>query len=247
MKVLGVDTSGYANAIGVIDGERILADFAFEARTDSLEKIVANIDFALEKANLTLDDIQGFGVGLGPGSWTGIRVGVTVSKILAYSTGKPVCGVPTLEVLAYNARNILAPICPVINAGTKNMVYAAFYRAKSGTVTKIGEYYVGDIQKLLEMVKEPTVFIGSGAQAYSNLMGQTLGSLNIDIEAIEDVPKGSVVALLAAARFERGQSDNVLSLEPLYLKESTARAFLSKYSINAPEGVRTRSDVSSRY
>ena len=91
MIVLGIDTSGYANAVGVADGERILADSIFPARTDSLEKIISNIDSVLKEANLCLEDVQGFGVGLGPGSWTGIKVGVTVAKILAYSAGKLVC------------------------------------------------------------------------------------------------------------------------------------------------------------
>jgi len=233
MKVLGIDTSGYANAVGVTDDSQILADFTFEAKTDSLEKIVSNIDFALKKANLQLEDIQGFGVGLGPGSWTGIRVGVTVAKILAYSTNKPVAGVPTLEVLAYNARNTPAQICPIIYAGTKDTVYSAFYRTKNDTVTRVGEYYVGDLKGLSERVKEPTVFIGAEAKAYSQLIGQALGSSGIDIEAIEDVPKGATVALLAAIRLKRGDSDDALSLEPLYLKESTARAFQSKYSRSA--------------
>jgi len=232
MKVLGIDTSGYANAIGVIDNDQILADFTFAARTDSLEKIISNIDFVLKKSNLLLEDVQGFGVGLGPGSWTGIRVGVTVAKILAYSTNKPVSGVPTLEVLAYNARNIPALICPIINA-VRDTVYAAFYRMKKGSLIKVSEHYVGDLQGLSEMVKEPTVFVGTGAQAYSQLIGQALGSSGIDIEAIEDVPKGSTVALLAANHLKRGKSDNVLSLEPLYLKESTARAFLDRYSRSA--------------
>jgi len=232
MRVLGIDTSGYANAIGVVDGGRILADFTFEARTDSLEKIVSNVDFALKSAGLTLEDVHGFGVGLGPGSWTGIRVGVTVAKILAYSTNKPVAGVPTLEVLAYNAGNIPALICPIINA-VRDTVYAAFYRMKNGNLIKASEYYVGDLQGLSEMVKEPTVFIGTGAQAYSQLISQALGSSGIGIEAIEDAPKGSTVALLAANRLKRGKSDDVLSLEPLYLKESTARAFLDRYSRSA--------------
>lgn len=229
MKVLGIDTSGYANSIGVIDDGRILADFTFSARADSLEKIVSNIDFALKKANLLLEDIQGFGVGLGPGSWTGIRVGVTVAKILAYSTKKPVCGVPTLEVLAYNARDIPALICPIINA-VRDTVYAAFYRMKNGTISRISDYYVGDLPGLSELVKEPTVFIGTGAQAYRQVIGQALDSPGIGIEAIEDVPKGSTVALLTATRLKSGESDDALSLEPLYLKESTARAFLGRYS-----------------
>jgi len=227
MKVLGIDTSGYTNAVGVTDGERILADFTFEARTDSLEKIVSNIDFALRKADLQLEDIQGFGVGLGPGSWTGIRVGVTVAKILAYSTNKPVCGVPTLEVLAYGARNTPAQICPIIYAGTKDTVYSAFYRTKNDIVNRIGEYYVGDLKGLSERVKEPIVFIGAEAKAYCQLIGQIVG---ISIDAIEDVPKGATVALLAATRLKRGESDDALALEPLYLKESTARAFMGRYS-----------------
>ena len=233
MKVLGIDTSGYTNAVGVTDGKQVLADFTFEAKKDSLEKIVANIDFVLKEANLTLEDIQGFGVGLGPGSWTGIRVGVTVGKILAFSANKPVSGVPTLEVLAYNARNIPGVICPIINAGAGDTVYAAFYRTRDGTVSRIGEYYVGDIQGLSEIIKEPTVFVGAESQSYCHLISQALNSPNIALEAVEGVPRGATVALLAAIRLERGENDNVLSLAPLYLKESTAKAFVNRYSRSA--------------
>lgn len=233
MKVLGIDTSGYANAVGVADGGRVLTDFVFEARNDSLEKIVANIDSALKEAGLTLEDIEGFGVGLGPGSWTGIRVGVTVGKILAFSTGRPVAGIPTLEVLAYSARNRPGLICPVINAGTGDTVYAAFYRAENGTVMRAGEYYVGDISGLAGMVKEPVVIISSEAQTYRRLVGQALGS-SANIEAMEEAPRGSAVALLAAARLEHGEKDDVLSLAPLYLKESTARAMVNRYSRSVP-------------
>jgi tRNA threonylcarbamoyladenosine biosynthesis protein TsaB len=229
MIVLGIDTSGYANAVGIIDGNQVLADFTFEARNDSLEKILANIDSTLKEAELSLEDVQGFGVGLGPGSWTGIRVGVTVAKIIAYSANKLVAGVPTLEVLAYQARNMPDLICPIINAGAGDTVYAAVYHTKAGIVSREGEYYVGDIHGLTKMVKEPTVFVGAEAQAYSQLVGQVLGSLD-SIGVIEDVPRGSTVALLAAARFERGKNDDVLSLAPLYLKESAAKALENRYS-----------------
>ena len=101
MIVLGLDTSGYANAIGIADGEKVLADVQYEARNDSLEKIVLNIDEALGGASLTLEEVAGIGVGMGPGSWTGIRVGVTVAKMLAMATGKPVAGITTFETLAH--------------------------------------------------------------------------------------------------------------------------------------------------
>ncbi len=232
MKILGIDTSSYANAVGITDGEQVLADYTFEARNDSLEKIVANIDFVLKKANLGLENIDGFGVGLGPGSWTGIRVGVTVGKILAFSTSKLVYGVPTLEVLAYPARNMTRLICPIIYSGAGDTVYAAFYRHENGTANKVGEYYVGDIQGLAEIIREPVVFVGARAKSYCQSIGQALNSSDSTLEAIEDVPRGATTALLAATRFERGESDDVLSLAPLYLKEAAARAFVNKYARN---------------
>jgi len=229
MKILGLDTSGYANAIGVIDSDRILADNTFEARSDSLEKIVANIDSTLKEAGLTLENIEGFGVGLGPGSWTGIRVGVTVAKILAYSTGKPVAGIPTLEVLAYSVKKAKELVCPVIDVGAGDTVYAAFYRQKDGKLSRTGEYYVGDIPGLAGMVKEPVVVVGPGARDYRRLIRKVVNS-SVKVEAMEETPRGSAVALLAKAHLERGGNDDVLSLAPLYLKESTARAFRNKYA-----------------
>ncbi|MFC1908423.1 tRNA (adenosine(37)-N6)-threonylcarbamoyltransferase complex dimerization subunit type 1 TsaB [Chloroflexota bacterium] len=229
MKILSIDTSGYANAVAVIDGDQVLADVIFEARNDSLQKIIANIDSALSIANLTLRDIQGLGVGLGPGSWTGIRVGVTVGKLLAYSIGKPVAGVSTLEVLAFAGRENRSLICPIINTGARDTVYAAFYRSNDGIVTRTGEVYVGDLQGLSAMLKEPTLLIGAEASLYRTLINQASGSPHASIEAVDTLPRGASVALLAAYRLERGESDDALSLAPLYLKESTARAFRNKY------------------
>src|SRR4030042_2506854 len=129
MIVLGIDTSGYVNAGGVSDGYRVLAEFSFPARTDSLEQIVDNIDSTLKKAGLVLKDVAGIGVGLGPGSWTGIKVGVTVGKMLAFTASKPVCGIPTLKVLTYATSGKSPLVCSIISAGIRDTIYAAFYRS----------------------------------------------------------------------------------------------------------------------
>jgi tRNA threonylcarbamoyladenosine biosynthesis protein TsaB len=225
MKVLGIDTSGYANAIGIVDGGQVLADLVFEARTDSLEKIVANIDTALKNANLVLDDIEGIGVGLGPGSWTGIRIGVTVAKILAYSTGRPVAGISTLKVLAYGARDNRALICSIISAGTKDTIYAACYHTRNGNLNRMGDYYVGDVPGLASLISEPVAIVSAEAETYSRIISGAASFSGTGIRAIQDVPHGTVVASLAAARLEQGDEDDFLALTPLYLKESTARAF----------------------
>jgi tRNA threonylcarbamoyladenosine biosynthesis protein TsaB len=227
VKVLGLDTSGYVNAVGVTDSDRVLADFAQEARNDSLERIVANIDETIKQAGLTLNDIEGIGVGLGPGSWTGIRVGVTVGKTLAFSTGRPVAGVPTLRALAYGVRAQAPLVCAVIPAGTGDTVYAAFYRTAGGTVDLEGDYYVGGIEELKEKVPEGAVVV-VGESVYGRNVPGKLGSLGVRI--VTAAPGGAAVATLAAARLEKGESDDALSLEPLYLKESTAKAFTNRYA-----------------
>ena len=229
MIVLGIDTSGYANAVGVADGPDnigVLADFTFEAKTDSLERIVANIDATLKSAGLTLEDVQGIGVGLGPGSWTGIRVGVTVGKILAFSTGKPVAGVATLEALAYGVRSQAPLVCAVIGVGTGDTVYAACYRPERGTVSRIGDYYVGDVKGITALLTGPAVLVGDKAEEYTRIL--RLESAK-KVSALEIKPSGAAVACLAAQRLEHGEKDDALSLVPLYLKESTAKAFVNKY------------------
>jgi tRNA threonylcarbamoyladenosine biosynthesis protein TsaB len=226
MIVLGIDTSDYVNAVGVCDGTHVLADNIFPARTDSLEQIVPNIDTTLKSLGMTLKDVQGIGVGLGPGSWTGIRVGVTVGKMLAFSTGRPVCGVPTLEALAFSTRGEATLICAVIAVGVGDAVYAGLYRPTGDTIERIGDYYIDSVKGLSTLVTGLAVITGSGAMAYTRLFEEQTGK---KFEAMEASPSGAAVASLAAFCIERGESDNALALTPLYLKESTARVFVNRY------------------
>jgi tRNA threonylcarbamoyladenosine biosynthesis protein TsaB len=230
MIVLGIDTSDYTNNVGVIRDGEVLANFNFEARNDSLEKIVANIDYALQSARLYLEDIDGIGVGLGPGSWTGIRVGVTVGKMLAYSAGKAVCGISSLDAIAYQARQETSTVWVIISAGVKDAVYAALYHPYKGTIIRNGEYYVGDIHSLAGTLTGPLTVAGPDAARYCELIKQANPQQNKDIKELRALPHGSAVALLASGKLEKGEKDDVLSLTPLYLKESTARAYMKTYS-----------------
>jgi len=225
MRILGIDTSSRFNTIGLINDNQILADFTWESR-DSLQKIILNIDLVLRNGGLTLADVDRLAVGLGPGSWTGVRVGVTVGKILAYAMNKPICGVSSLDALAYQARNMPILLCPLIDAGKEN-VYAAFYRPQGETIVKESDYYVGDIKGLLKTIKEPVLFLGKAAYLHRQIIVEELGPLANYRGEVGDVQKGYVIALLALPRFERGESDDALSLAPLYLKESLAQALLA--------------------
>jgi tRNA threonylcarbamoyladenosine biosynthesis protein TsaB len=226
MRILSLDTSGRFDAVGLIDGYRVLADFVAEAVGSSLEDIILNVDRVLTDSRLTIADIDGLAVGIGPGFWTGVRVGITVGKILAYVTSKPLCGISSLDALAYQARDLPILLCPLVEAGRGN-VYGGFYRSDGKTLAKEGEYSAGPIQGLLERIKEPVLFLGEAAHLHRQTISAELGP-RARFKDSDDGRRGSAIALLALSRFERGESDDALSLVPLYLKEPLAQALLAR-------------------
>jgi tRNA threonylcarbamoyladenosine biosynthesis protein TsaB len=226
MKILSLDTSGRFDAVGLIDGRRVLSDFVAEAEGDSLEDIILNVDRVLTNSGLTLADVDGLAVGIGPGFWTGVRVGITVGKILAYVTGKPLCGISSLDALAYQARDTSILLCPLVEAGRGN-VYAGFYRSDGKTLAKEGEYSAGPIEGLLAKIKEPVLFLGKAVELHRQTISTELAPLASFRDSGEG-RRGSALALLALSRFERGESDDALSLVPLYLKEPLAQALLAQ-------------------
>ncbi len=230
MITLGIDTSDYANAVGVSDGSRVLADSSFPARTDSLEQIVANIDSVLKSVGISLKEVDGIGVGLGPGSWTGIKVGVTVGKMLAFSTSRPVAGIPTFEALAYMGCHESSFMCSVISAGIGDAVYAAFYRNGDNLFLREGKYFTGSVKDLVPLLKEPVLLVGSNVASYYEMVIKEIVSLKNKVKVMEAPPTGAAVACLAGIRLKQDSFDDPLSLTPLYLKESTAKVFINKYT-----------------
>lgn len=226
MRVLGIDTASRTNGIGLIDGGRVVADFAWDARDSSLQRIIVNTDLVLKRSSLTLEEIDGLAVGIGPGSWTGVRVGVTVAKTLAFTANKPICGISSLEALAHQAKAASVLLCPLVDAGRGN-IYAAFYRVRGEALTREGEYYVGSIGGLTERVREPVLFLGRPAYLYRAVINTELGTL-ARLGSPSDAPSGSAFALLSLPRFTAGEVDDALSLVPLYLGESLAQTLLRK-------------------
>ena len=229
MRILGLDTSSHINAVGLISDDHVLGDFAWEAKNSSLQRIVSAIDFVLGSARLRIEDVDGFAVGIGPGSWTGVRIGLTVGKMLALSCNKPVCGVSSLDALASYGRNFSGGICPIVDAG-RGMIYAALYRSRSGVVKRKGEYHTGSITGLLEKVQGRTLFLGDAAHSHHDNIVAALGKKAIFRSRAEDVLRGSAIASLAAGRLNNGESDDALALTPLYLRESAAQALLERKS-----------------
>ena len=136
MKILGVDTSTPIGSVGLIDGERFVAEHTLSIVKAHSSRLMPAIDQILKWADLTVQDLDACAVGIGPGSFTGIRIGVGTIKSLCYAVKKPIIGVSTLEAIAYNLRYTDKLICPILDA-RKDEVYGALFRGGRNLLTTV--------------------------------------------------------------------------------------------------------------
>jgi len=127
MKVLGLDTSTSCGAVGLIDDERVISEYLVDIPITHSERLLGAIELLLRDAHCAIEDLDGWAISLGPGSFTGLRIGVSTVKGLAFATQKPVAGISTLDVLASQISPTPFLICPILDA-RKGEVYTAFYR-----------------------------------------------------------------------------------------------------------------------
>ena len=136
MLILAIDTSTDCLSLALLRDDKIIGRFHRRSHMRHSTLLVPMIDKLVKKARLKIRDIDCFAISVGPGSFTGLRIGVTTVKGLAYSLNKPIVAVPTLDVIARNVKNFKGVICPVLDA-RKNKVYSCFYRSDGKTIKKI--------------------------------------------------------------------------------------------------------------
>ncbi|MGB9699497.1 MAG: tRNA (adenosine(37)-N6)-threonylcarbamoyltransferase complex dimerization subunit type 1 TsaB [Thermodesulfobacteriota bacterium] len=184
--------------------------------------LMPGIDHLLRETKLHIHQVEGIALGLGPGSFTGLRIGVTTVKGLAYALRVPVVGVSTLDVLAQNVSYAGKLVCPVLDA-RKNEVYAALYRGDgSGCLTKIGADMVIAPDELSKRIEEEVIFLGNGVEVYREIWQKQLGSKAIFAQPEFSQPRAVHVARLSQPKFHQGQFLDLFSFGPVYLRRSEA-------------------------
>lgn len=205
MKLLAIDTSTDYLSLAVSDNRKVLHKFhRFIGRNHSTMLLPA-IDTLLKKCRLTIKNIDGFCVSIGPGSFTGLRIGVATVKGLAYCLKKPVVVIPTLDVIAQNAKNERGLLCPVLDA-RKGKVYACLYRSDGVKIKRLSKYLLLPLTDLLKKIKDETTLF--------------LGDIEVPGKAqkkIDWYPRAEEMVCPALENFKRNKIVIPEKLEPLYL------------------------------
>jgi tRNA threonylcarbamoyladenosine biosynthesis protein TsaB len=220
VKILTVDTSSNCSSVSLSDGTTLLGECILgEDRCDS-GRLMAAISDLLAAARLVPEALDSFAVSLGPGSFTGVRVGIATVKGLAIATAKPVVGFSSLAMLAMNLPFSSLQVAPMFDA-RKGELYAGLYRC-TALPEAISPDAVIPPDSFLSAIAEPTIFLGEGAVRYRELIRATLGEMAIFPPWHTNLPRASAGAVIALAAALKGEFTPLPLLNPTYLRASEA-------------------------
>ena len=227
MKILALETSTMLGGVAIADEHGLIAEIRLNVKTTHSERMMTAIDWALKQSDMTLDEIDTIAVASGPGSFTGLRIGLATAKGLCYATGKPLVLVPTLEALAWNFPYCRYPVCVMLDA-RKGEVYAALFLWKGDTfVTLVPETSIRP-EDLLRDGDGPVVLAGEGAIRYWDRILSAIGEKALVAPLHKMVPSPSNIALLGVHRAQRSEYADPATAEPLYVRKSEAEVTWSE-------------------
>lgn len=222
MKLLAVETSTMIGSIALISDHQLLAEYQIGIKATYSETILPLIDYMLRGAHISIQEIDGYALALGPGSFTALRIGLSIIKGLALANKKPMVGIPTLDGLAYNMCYSNLLVCPVLDA-RKGEVYTAFYKREgSHTLSKLTPDRAISPEKLLDEIQEKVIFLGNGIDVYRNLIVSKLKEKVLFAPFHLKYPRASAVAQLAIKKFEDNKVMNCDYITPIYVRPPEA-------------------------
>ena len=222
MKILAIDTSTDVLGIALTEDRTLIAEFRSNIKRAHAEKLIPAIERILTEVNITPDQVDCFAVTTGPGSFTGLRIGLAAVKGLAFATGAPVVSVPTLDAIALQAKFWPNQICPLVKAQADE-AYTALYQFENGKLNRQSDFQLITLDNLAQFIREKTLIINIGMKDLPDYIQGELA------ERVEIAPPaysmscGYFVALLGFEKFSRQELEDIDKLEPFYLKDFKAK------------------------
>ena len=222
MLLLGIETSTARSSVALADDERVVASASLGVAQRHGEFLAPAIDFCLRQVGADAEDVTGVTVGLGPGLYTGLRVGIATAQAFASARQLPTVGLNGLDVLAFRARHVRRLLCVALDA-RRNELYWAFYRSAPGGVQRLTDVRLGSVDKLTGEIEgngEEVLVIGEGGLRYR----EELTRVDAELAGVDTAhPDAGDLVHLARQRFVREETQRPIELQPLYLRQADAR------------------------
>ena len=216
MLILAIDTSTFAGSIALIQDEQIIGEVVFNLGRKHTERLLPELDWLFKRLSLEPECIDGISVGIGPGSFTGVRVGLSTAKGLALSLSVPVKGVSSLDALAWAVRFYPGKIVALLDA-RKREVFARFYQGGID-FRPVSEHFVITPEELVPRITQDMLGVGEGFRVYHNFFQGRLNFAGFEFE----YPRASIIGRIGMESLLKKESDTLEKLVPIYLRQSDA-------------------------
>jgi tRNA threonylcarbamoyladenosine biosynthesis protein TsaB len=220
MKLLAVESATLSGGVALQDGDRLLGEITLNIAITHSERLMSAVDRLLDDCGLAPADLDGLAVSVGPGSFTGLRIGLATVKALAMALDLPVAAVPTLDALAARLPFADAPVCPILDARKKE-VYLSLYRWRESGMAREWDYLALPPELAAARLEAPVILLGDGIEACRPWL-ERLGAGVRVAPAAQRLPSAAVVAGLGRAALAAGAGVEAEALAPLYLRPSEA-------------------------
>ena len=221
MKILALDTATQSCSVAIVDDGSLLAELTRVNIKTHSRYLMDLIDTVCSIAELKAADVDGFAVTIGPGSFTGLRIGISTIKGLAFCLNKPLVGVSSLDALAWQCAQSAYLICPLLDARKKE-VYACRYRFKNNELIKEGSETVASPVEAVRGILEPSIFVGNAVPLYREKISAELGELAHFAAWGQHTIRASSIARLSINGLHRQPGDHVARLVPKYIRRPDA-------------------------
>lgn len=224
MRILAVDTSCTTASVAVTEDGKVIAELSTQHAKTHSQKLVPMIESLMALMDTGLDTMDLFAAAIGPGSFTGLRIGVVTIKGMAYALKKPVSGVPTLDALAWSVKDFDGIVCPMLDARNQQ-VYTALYEVRHGDMNRISDYMGLPVSELVGSLKaydQDLLILGDATYLHYDQLKRELHTKLYRADPVLYTPRAACTALIAENLALQGISQNAFELEPLYLRKSQA-------------------------
>jgi len=216
MHILAIDTSTKNLSLAVSRKADVLKYRNLRLQRPLSSSIIPGIRNILKAAGVALEQLDGIAIGLGPGSFTSLRVGLSTVKGLVFTINKPVVGVVSLDILAMSVHENDIQVCALCDA-KRHMAYAGVYQKSNTGLQRKGDYILAPINDILKHLKGKIVFIGDGVGLFREDIQRARGITPVFTDSRKSLPQARHLILLALPRLKNGQKDDIDTLVPLYL------------------------------
>ncbi|MDP2919048.1 MAG: tRNA (adenosine(37)-N6)-threonylcarbamoyltransferase complex dimerization subunit type 1 TsaB [Dehalococcoidia bacterium] len=215
--LVAIDTSTDTASLALVREGLVVAEITWRTDKNHSVQLLPNLEHLLKLVGTGAKSLTAVIVAKGPGSFNGLRVGISAAKGLAFSLNIPIVGVNSLEVTAYQYAETALPVCPVLNA-RRGEIATALYQKQASGWKQLRENYITDVEKLCAEITERTLFCGEYVQEISSRLLLLLPGKTVIASPTTDLRRAAYLAELGVKRLASGDTDNVATLQPVYLR-----------------------------